>query len=430
MKRLARAQFALALLLSVAFGVRLAAAVWWQARLPPEQPFGFSDSQGYWALAQTIVRGEPYQYGSADARVFRTPGYPLVLAGLFLLVGDDPPVLWARGFGALLGTLVVGEVFWLASLLFDRTTAWWAGALVAFYPGAVATSTFVLSEALFCPLFILQLIVSVYAWQASRRLQQVTWGIGVGLVAGLATLARPSWLLFTPLVHLLPCFVSTGRIRSIMIGAGAIVGLTCALLPWWVRNYSVVGRFVPTTLQVGASLYDGWNPAATGASDMRFVARYEQLLRQDPTGSLSATADDWEYRLNRRLQDDALQWASGHPGRVLQLAGVKVLRMWRPVPNADEFQDPLLRFVLAVTFTPLTMMSLIGALRFGGRSWPLASCWLPAVYFTLLHVVFVSSIRYREPVMLALIVLAAGALAAMLPAWPRPRINTLPEGKL
>ena len=35
-------------------------------------------------------------------------------------------------------------------------------------------------------------------------------------------------------------------------------------------------------------------------------------------------------------------------------------------------------------------------------------CWLPAVYLTLLHVVFVSSLRYREPAMLALLALAAG----------------------
>jgi hypothetical protein len=37
-------------------------------------------------------------------------------------------------------------------------------------------------------------------------------------------------------------------------------------------------------------------------------------------------------------------------------------------------------------------------------------CGLPAIYFTLLHMVFVSSIRYREPAMLGLIVLAAGVL--------------------
>ena len=37
---------------------------------------------------------------------------------------------------------------------------------------------------------------------------------------------------------------------------------------------------------------------------------------------------------------------------------------------------------------------------------------VPAVYFSLLHMVFVSSIRYREPAMLAIVVLAAGVLAS------------------
>jgi hypothetical protein len=41
-------------------------------------------------------------------------------------------------------------------------------------------------------------------------------------------------------------------------------------------------------------------------------------------------------------------------------------------------------------------------------------CVLPAVYFTLLHMIFVGSIRYRQPAMLTLAILAACGLAEWL----------------
>ena len=58
------------------------------------------------------------------------------------------------------------------------------------------------------------------------------------------------------------------------------------------------------------------------------------------------------------------------------------------------------------TYTPLLLFAIIGAWRTVGRGWPYILCWFPAVYLTLLHMVFVSSIRYREPAMLALLALA------------------------
>jgi hypothetical protein len=88
--------------------------------------------------------------------------------------------------------------------------------------------------------------------------------------------------------------------------------------------------------------------------------------------------------------------------------------MWSPLPNAAEFQSLSLRLILVVTFTPILALALFGAWKHFGRDWPYALCVLPAVYFTLLHVVFVSSIRYRQPAMLPLIVLAAAAIVGWL----------------
>jgi hypothetical protein len=108
---------------------------------------------------------------------------------------------------------------------------------------------------------------------------------------------------------------------------------------------------------------------------------------------------------------EALDWARGHPGRTVQLAWIKFTRIWNVWPNEPAFRGWIVRLGLLFTYVPLLGLSLVGAWRFTGWGWPYALAWLPAVYLTMLHVVFVSSIRYREPAMMALTVLAAGVLA-------------------
>lgn len=98
--------------LLTALAVRLVAASWWEARLPAGERFAFGDSHGYWHLAQQLAAGEPYQYGSPDARIFRTPGYPVLLAAFFSVVGDrDPPALWARWLSVACGVGSVAAVY-------------------------------------------------------------------------------------------------------------------------------------------------------------------------------------------------------------------------------------------------------------------------------------------------------------------------------
>lgn len=399
----------LAVLLA-ALGVRLAAAWWWQARQPGR--FVFGDSESYWELSRTIAQGGPYQFGSPDAKIFRTPAYPLVLAPLFLIAGREPPVIWARMLGVALGTLTVAGVAWLAWQLFDRRTALVAASIAAIEPGAVAMSVMVLSEALFCPLMVLHLGLWTAAWQ-SRRSGRMMWlGLGAGIAAGAATLARPSWLLFTPLVVLVGLVLTGQRKRHVQLGAAMLLGLALAMLPWWIRNYQAVGHFVPTTLQVGVSLYDGLSPQATGASDLGFVAQAIEEERKRPA-AVNGVDEPLEYRVDQRLRRDAVAWAYEHPLRAIELTAIKFARMWNVWPNEGGLSSWPLRLAVLCTYVPLMILAAIGVARTVGCGWPYALCWLPAVYFTLLHVVFVASIRYRMPAMLMLIVLAAGVLTSL-----------------
>jgi 4-amino-4-deoxy-L-arabinose transferase-like glycosyltransferase len=407
MPRLSRNHTTWIVILAVALVARLAAGALWQARLEVGRQFYFGDSDSYWELARTIARGDDYQYRSPDARVFRAPGYPLILAGLFVAFGDEPPVMAGRAISAVLGTVAVGVVLWWATHLFDARAGLVAGWIAALYPGGVALGAFVLSEAPFCPLMLAHLALWGMAARAATTGRATAWAAAGGIAAAGATLMRPSWLLFTPFAILAGLAFVGDRRRHLVVGAFVCAGLVAVMMPWWIRNAQLTGHFVPTTLVVGASLYDGLHEGATGASDMRFMAEAAARERAQPAGG----EELFEYRLDRRLAREALDWTRANPGRAVELAWIKFWRMWNVWPNEPAFRGWAARLAMLVTYVPLLILGVVGAWRFTRWGWPYALAWLPAVYLTLLHVVFVGSIRYREPAMLALAVLAAGVLA-------------------
>jgi hypothetical protein len=319
--------------------------------------------------------------------------------------------------------------------------------LATVYPGALGASVFILSEAPFCPLLLAQLVTSVGSWQAATR-GRAAWLAGLsGLLAGLATLVRPSWLLFVPFAavvgmsaslwrrreggepgasptgrdwarvalqplrpHPRPLPKGEGASKHFRLGAITLAALVLTMTPWWIRNWQVTRHVVPTTLQVGASLYDGLNPRADGSSEMSFVPAFERQEREAELAG-AGQGEPFEYRLDRRLRDAALEWTANHPGRVLRLAAVKVVRLWNVWPNDAQFRNPLVSWGVFLSYVPALALAICQTWRSRRLGWPLALVWLPAVYLTLLHTVFVSSIRYREPAMLCLLTLAGAAIA-------------------
>lgn len=419
-----RAAVAIVLL---ALAVRLAAGVWWQSRLPEGTRFFFGDSESYWALGQRLARGESYQFQSSDQQVFRArlsadPVGPVSPAG-HRRTGLLGPSVQRRarrrrcGAGDRLGRLAVRRPDGTRGRIDCRPVSGtdWFGALV-------------LSEAAVCPLIIAQLWLWGAASRSDGRRERWLWSAAAGIAAGLATLVRPSWLLFTPFAALMAIAFSRHK-REQFTGALVMLALLAAVLaPWWIRNARIIGHFVPTTLQVGASLYDGLNPTATGASDMRFAPEFKARLLAADQAEVRPSEDPLEYRLDRLLAAEAVGWAQAHPLRVLELAGIKLVRLWNVWPNENEFRGWPLRLAVLVTYVPVLLAGLYGVWRFTSTGWPYALAWLPAVYLTLLHTIFVSSLRYREPAMLGLIVLAAAAITGAAISGPAAALK--PDSEL
>ena len=127
-------------------------------------------------------------------------------------------------------------------------------------------SIVLLSEMLLIPLVLAQLLLWHSAWCSQDRRRTAWLAVAAGVAGGAAVLARPSWLLFAPWLLAVGLLVGPQRCKQLRIFAFFAMGLCLVMLPWWIRNARESGRFVPTTLQVGPSLFDGLHAGASGAS--------------------------------------------------------------------------------------------------------------------------------------------------------------------
>ncbi|HEM47313.1 MAG TPA: hypothetical protein ENO23_09760 [Alphaproteobacteria bacterium] len=111
------------------------------------------------------------------------------------------------------------------------------------------------------------------------------------------------------------------------------------------------------------------------------------------------------------LLAQSLKAAQRDPARTLRLAWAKCKRTWSLVPNEPTSRTPMKMAVSAVWMTGVLLAAACGAWRLRPKRVVLLLL-VPAVYFTLLHMVFVGSVRYRMPAMPLLYILAGAAFAA------------------
>ncbi|QDT41457.1 hypothetical protein Pan241w_15180 [Gimesia alba] len=356
------------------------------------------DADGYWKLAQSLVHGEPYSIYTPPRRVLRMPGFPLFLAGAMSVVGEDH--FRVRLILALSGVVACFVVYLLGKELANETIGLIAAALTAVSPVMAGFSVLFLSETLFAVTMLISLWVLVklskVPFRVEDQFQGRLWSVLAGISLAAAFYVRPSWLLMLPLVvFILLLSAKEHRTAALTRGLLMIVGFSVMLVPWVYRNYQVTGHFVPTTLWAGPSLYDGLNPRATGDSDMTFFDQENVLNKMS------------EYEMNQHYTKRAVEYAQQHPGHVFELMGAKLLRYWKPWPNAPQFKSFWMMAAVSVLFIPVVLFAVYGAWVSRDQYLLLLITVGPIVYFSLIHLVFVSSLRYRLPAEYSLYILSA-----------------------
>lgn len=376
----------------------------------------YPDEKAYWDVSRSLAAGD----GLVDEFGYRAtymPGYPVFLA---LFTDRENPywytyLHWARLIQAILGALIAPAVYVLAlrwlSLAGSESehaasgmaVSVLAGLAVAFDPFLVFFSGLLLTETLFVVALVLAWVWVLPLCRRNRRIGPVAV-IGAGLMLWLCLMLRPSSVILVPLVPAAIVLARRFDRQGVAAAALILVLVAVGLSPWAIRNRRVIGEWRWLTTRGGISLYDGFQPGATGASDLAHTKTMPQVQ--------GLSEAEWD----RYFHNQAWSSIRHDPGRAVRLAWLKFRRTWGPWPNVEGYRGGVAGTVGAAWTICILVLAVLGwwAQRRALAAWVVLL--LPVAAFTLLHMVYVGSVRYRLPVMPFVVVLAAAGLAESLAA--------------
>lgn len=381
-----------------------------------------NDPLDYHRIAVSLAHG----HGFGDTQLaagggptaFRPPAYPLFLAAVYTVFGVHP--LAARVLQAGLGVVTVGLLGLLAWELFDRRSAWIVAGIAAIYPPLVLAGGTLVSESIFLPIEVCALLLALRARRGGHR-----WiAAAAGILAGLATLTRPTGIVLVAVAALL-AWQGPGRWRPAMLRTPAVVVLSAlvVIVPWTVRNEARFHRLLP----VGD--FDGYDLAGVYNDYVRHVHPFPAHFRTPdiPPGQTALFHDKRldEAQLSEKLRSRALDYAKGNPSYVgtvmvsnaASLFDVYSVQYGRIVEKSLGYPT-WTGDVQMVAFFLLAAGALAGGFSRRARATPLVFWVVPIVGFTVSTVFLLGTSRYRLPLE-PFVVLLAGA--AVTTAWESRR---------
>lgn len=379
-----------AVLLAIGVGVLLRALLIAISDIQPQ-----SDAKVYTEMAAMLADGKPFYYVGRWA--YWPIGYPLLLSG------------WSRlGGGSLLGIHLLNVLLYVAMSLgvwrlckaigrpaAGRLAVW----LLALWPDLIALSAWPSKELV--AMALLPWCVALAIVPQSSTGGALVHRLGAGIVGGLLVLVQPSFILLVPVVPVIAWLANTQTPRQAMMSwLVLVIAASATIAPWTLRNYRVLGAFVPVATNGGEVMYRANNPLATG----EYIKVGEVDLWKLP-----------ELEANRQGAKLAREWIVAHPGEFLALALRKQAflleddaigvyetfnrgHVGEPVPGAVYF---LLKaacnaywWLLWITLGAALIITIRGA---APGTLAAAALALPFLYLYGVHSIAESGPRYHQP---------------------------------
>lgn len=381
------------------------------------------DGPVYARYAENIVEHGAYSDAATapfEPSLYRTPGYPLFLAGIRLIGGDS--ILLVRIVQFLLLGLLAALVYAIVQHLADRRAARLGALMTLTYLPFVWLARLHLTETLSSVLvagIVLLLLRASAIWHY----------LLMGGLLGTATLVRPVFGLSAVVIAAaVVCCARGGRRAALLSACAVVAGVVIVLAPWTIRNSQLTDQLQPLGGGGGVSLLAS-ALQYEGSLDYRFDRAELTKLKTIAAPTLAAADRETSQEessvplnLRRELAREAALKAQARdifgelgPFQVLARIPKRIGYLWAVSDYAPNGSYSVWHAIARVQHLLLFGLALLGAVAgirlVGWRIWPL---FLFPLYLTAMHLIVHSEGRYSVPARPAIVALAALGVAVLL----------------
>lgn len=283
------------------------------------------------SLATTGVYGNPYAIPTGPT-AHVSPGYTLILAGIFRIFGTGIPAEIVKELlAALVTALSCALLPVVANRLFlGREIGIVAGFISALYPERPLVQIDGDWETPYTVLALMLIsVLTVELWKKQRLtirnavLNGFCWGIVLLFVAAM----MPMFLAFVVVGTYF--FRRTALKRYLFFSAIEILAVAICLAPWAIRNYYALGSAIPTRSNFGLELRVSNNDRASPNERVNYLnGVYATFHPLQSTAEAAKVREMGEVAYNKVALKEAEQWIFRHPGRFIELCLGRARYFW------------------------------------------------------------------------------------------------------
>ncbi|MCP4421387.1 MAG: glycosyltransferase family 39 protein [Chloroflexi bacterium] len=397
---------------------------------------GIADELSYHTLALRVLHGHGFSFGKPwwPATAANAPTahwsylYTLWLTAVYAISGANPIVarlIQAVAAGILMPWFIYRFAIYMIpsassiatkqTFLLGQKVGIVGAAIMAVYIYFVYYAASLITETFY-------IIAIMWAFDLTFKIiksdaKMSDW-ILLGVALGTAVLLRQLFLLFIPFLLLWLWWAKRPKLRYLVLQVGIVLGM---MLPFTIRNYYAFDKIVPLNTNSGYAFFWGNHPIY----GTKFVpiltpemGTYQSLIPQE---LLDIHLNEAE--LDSALLGRGLDFVFDDPGRYVLLSLSRIPTYFNFLPSSQSsLVSNISRVASFGLFFPFMLAGLWYSLRQKRPSWqawlasPFTLIYLFMLFYSSIHILTWTLIRYRIPVDTFLIIFAAWALV-LLAEW-------------